>query len=248
MRAAWVFLILAIIIPLAYAAPPFQTSDSDSELTVIYPKRDVLKVGVPVTLHTHVFNASGIPVTNETVNCTLHIYNGSGVHILNEQMGFDGVEWELDINATVLGVVGSHAFIIFCHDGFIGGFASGAFEITTDGVVESGSDAWVFLAFLPFLFAFLLVVGARLFDPVTHWVLHVGAYLLSLVSSFAGLWYAALVVIKFAEWGEMQEAVAWWTWAVGIMVAVFVVYWMIYVFVLLVNVAAQKKEKRLEGG
>lgn len=246
MRPGWCLLMLLLLLPFVVAAPPFQVSDTTTELTIIYPKQDTVQVGVPVTLHTHVFNMSGLPVSNESTNCTLHIYSTTGQHTLREQMGFDGTEWELDINATVLEEIGSHTFIIYCYDGSVGGFASGSFMVTTDGLDEDVSFAWMLLAFLPFLFGFLVIIGARLFDPVEHYVLQVGAYLLGLVSSFAGLWWAVLTVIKFSEWPEMQEAAAFWAWTSGVMIAVIAFYWMIYIFYKIVETIRQKKERRLE--
>ena len=229
------------------AVPPFQSSDSvsGSEFSIVYPKLEAYAAGVNATLHAHVFNNVGMPLTNATTNCTFHLYNQIDKHVLAVAMDWDVTEWEVDVNSSLM-VVGTHPYIIYCDNSTMGGFASGSFVVTTDGRNEEISFQWILLAFLPLLFGFLLVMGAKLFDPVEHWVLQVAAYLLALVSTFVSAWWAGLTVIKFTEWGAMQEAIGSWTWMSGLMIAVIAVYWMIYVFVKLVNIAAQKKERRLE--
>lgn len=108
--------------------------------------------------------------------------------------------------------------------------------------------AVVIIPLLPLLFGFLLVFGASLFDPEEHWILSVFAYLLALVSSFASMWWLGLGVGKYYAWAEMGDAIGTWTWISGIMVVVIVFYWIIFVFHRVINIAAQRKERRLEGG
>ena len=230
------------------AVPPFQSSEfaSKSELSLIYPKLASYEVGINSTLHVHVFDVYGLPLLNDTTNCTFHLYNQIDKHVMAVAMDFDVSEWEVELNASIMSRIGTHSYLFYCDNSTMGGYASGSFEVTTDGTTETTTFQWILLAFLPLVFGFLLVFGARLFDAVEHWVLHVAAYLLGLVSTFTSLWWAGLAVIKFAEWGEMQNALATWTWLSGVMIAVIAFYWMIYIFVRLVEVARQKKEKRLE--
>ncbi|RLA60552.1 MAG: hypothetical protein DRR04_05340 [Gammaproteobacteria bacterium] len=230
------------------AAPPFQSSEAAAadEFTVIYPKMEAYEAGVNATIHAHVFDNKGLPVNDTTTSCEFHLYDQINKHVMAVTMAWDVTEWEVDINASVMSRVGTHPYIIYCDNGTMGGYASTSFLVTTDGRNEEVSFQWILLAFLPILFGFLVVFGARLFDAVEHWVLHVAAYLLALVSTFASAWWAGLAVIKFAEWGVMQNAIGSWTWMSGIMIAVIAFYWLIYVFVRLINIAAAKKEGRLD--
>lgn len=249
MAVRWLsLLVLTLLLSVSVlAVPPFQSSEnSESELTVVYPKLGTYEAGVPVTLHAHVFDTYGRPVYNETVNCSFHLYGPTDKHVMAVTMDYDVTEWEVDLNASVMSRVGTHPYVIYCENATIGGFASGSYEVTTDGVTETTPFQWILLAFLPLIFGILLIMGARLFDPVEHWVLHVAAYLLSLVSTFASAWWAGLAVIKFTEWGAMRDAIGSWTWMSGVMIAVVAFYWMIYVFVRIVSMAAQKKDRRLE--
>lgn len=246
-RLLFSLLFFTLLLPLAiFAQPPFQTSDLSTQLNVVFPKLETYAVNQSATVHFHVFDVDGLPLDNTTISCYFHLYNGSDMHIYSQQMVYDVTEFEAALNTSLLSRVGEYPYTAFCYNSTIGGYASGSFLVATDGVTETVPFSWVLLSFLPILFGFLIVVGARLFDPLEHWILHVTAYLLSIVSTFVGSWFAVLTVVKFTEWGEMQNAFGTWTWASGLMFFAIVAYWLIYIFYRLVNVAAQKKERRLE--
>lgn len=237
---------LVIILPLALAAPiPFQTS-SDTTLAIEYPKIESLQAGLPAELNTHVFDPDGVPVDNTTITCHLELYLKNGTEALQEPLGFGTDEWELTLGAGNFSTIGKYPYLIYCYNTTIGGFVSGTIEVTTDGVVENDGYQWLLLSLLPLIFGLLIVLGARLFDPAEHWVLHAASFLLGLVSTFVSTWFAALAVVKFTEWGEMQGALSTWTLVSGIMIAVFGAYWLIYIFYRLVKIAAMKKERRLD--
>lgn len=158
-----VFLFVLILLSSFVAAvPPHQESSSVDGLMIEIPVAQYVEKGVNVKLHTHVFNATGVPVFNDTTSCNLHLYNKTGHHILEQNMSEDSnnLEWTLDIN-DVFNDTGSHSFLIWCNQSDVGGFARGGFEVTETGVEESISGGGVLIGIIlmgiTIIFMFLAV-------------------------------------------------------------------------------------------
>ncbi len=152
-----IFFIFAFLFIFSFAfvsaQPPFQTSTgTEVGLTLRTPVVGTLKVNETVTSHMHVFNQTNdLPIVdNATTNCTVHLYNKIGDHLIQSQMGFDNnlMEWQLEIGGGNFSEVGMYAFIVWCQTDDAGGFSSGGFDVTINGMSAD----------YPYLIASLLLI------------------------------------------------------------------------------------------
>ena len=67
------------------AAPPFvQTPTGTETLDITYSNLEYYESNGIIKLYFHVFNSSGIPMTDTSVNCSIHIYDKKGNHVVEE--------------------------------------------------------------------------------------------------------------------------------------------------------------------
>lgn len=177
------FLLFLISISLVSAAQPTQTFIGDVGIEIKIPQAEFVKQNRDVVLHTHIYNASdGLPMDNHTASCNVHLYNVSGNHILQEDMVFNVEEvfdYELYINGDNFSTLGLYSFIIQCNTtpidgGGIGGFVSGAVEVTEDGKAPPTEEEIIFnpqidksllIMFAIFLIIVLLFIAIWKEDP-----------------------------------------------------------------------------------
>lgn len=157
----FIVLFTLLLIPLAVAQPPFQqVSGSERGLDLRFPPVDVIKANTTVTSHMHVHNSTdGLLLTNSSVTCFLHLYNNVGDHIVEKEMGFDdnNVDFEQVILGGNFSKLGFYSFIVWCNSTLSGGFVSGGFEVTPNGIGLDQEESILYtVTFLGVLLLFLL--------------------------------------------------------------------------------------------
>lgn len=245
-RAALFLLCFVLSIVAVSAVPPFQTSgETTNSLTVTYPKLSAFPAGVSANLNFHVFDVNGTPLSNTTTNCTFHLYEANGSHVVEQALAFDGSDWEITLNGSQLSRVGEHPFVAFCQKSvLIGGFVSGAYVTTIDGVDETGDDLLPIgiIILIPLFLSFLFVVGAGLFDPEEHPMLRVGFFLAGVIFVFASLWYAGEALVKFYDWPAGVSTLSTLTYVIAAILSFIILYWLLYVVVKVIEAVKEKKE------
>jgi hypothetical protein len=242
-------LFLLFFVVAASAAPPFQTSTATgTTLTVTYPKFSAYAAGQAGIMNFHVFDVNGTPLTNVTTNCTAHVYLPNGTHEVSQVLAYGSDEWELNMSASLMSRIGEHSLVVYCQKGAVlGGFFSGNFLVTYDGTDMTGQDALpaVLVALIPLLFAFIVLWGASLFDPEEHAALRIFSHVLSWVAVFGSLWMGTTVVIKFYNWSAFTDGVGTFGMVLGWLLFALAAYWIIYVFVKIIEAVKEKKESRM---
>ena len=132
------------------AVKPIQTNlNLDEGLGIRFPQLETLKTNTDYELNFHVFNISnGLPSFNYTsggklkTECWFHLYNNSGGHILNISLNSMDETFDFDytIDKSNFSKAGLYPYIIQCNSTFIGGFASGIFEVTDSGRDETTTN------------------------------------------------------------------------------------------------------------
>ncbi len=175
---------LLLLLPMAAAVKPTQTNTGDIGIDIGFPTAEALPLNTAFDLHLHIFNKSDeTPLTDGSAQCGVHIYDPMGHHILkNESIGFDGLEYELEINDSLFTEAGVYGYIITCNTTNIGGFARGSIEANLNGAIIEESDAIVYVGVLFFIFIlslFCMGGGISMLRAGSH-VLWGGIFLISL--------------------------------------------------------------------
>lgn len=220
------FLLLLLIIPLAIAVKPGETIGGN--ITIVPLKTDYLRANTSITLHWHIYNGSGVIITNN-LTCNFHIYNNSDAHVYTGVLSLDGFDYELVLPGNISNFPGVYPYGVWCNSSlWPNGFLSGNFEITHDGFGKDGGLVVAgFIILVPFLFAFLLIYWVSTLGE-EHNVLKLALSLLSISSFFMSLWYCGLAVTRFTEWLEMGEALGVTSLLFGGMFFAIVSYFIIY--------------------
>lgn len=112
-------------------------------------------------------------------------------------------------------------------------------------VVEGENMIIAAIVLLPLLFGFLIMLGAWSLDGEEHSILKIFLFLLSFIMFYVSFHFGMIAVVKFFDFPELQLLIAktvFWSWW---MFGVIVIYWLVYGFVKVVHLAAQRKEERL---
>lgn len=245
-------LMMVLLLFSVLAAPPsFLTEQSVSGLQITYPEIKVFNINSQVELYFHVHNSSGAWLNNTQVNCTIHMYNQSNnAHLFEGSMTKHGItEFEHILNMSLYST-GAYSYLVECgpyatHREF--GFIANGFYLSNTGE-DIAYDAWIIPAILiliPLIFGWMLL----------HWCLNLGEdhtevkifmSLGSLMMVFVSLWYGMISINKFFNWVEMQDAIGFTTWMVGIFFVIIWSYFMIYLVKKLFDTAKGKKVERLQ--
>lgn len=157
-----IIFVLLILIPCVIAqAPPFQESTPEAaEMSVIVPKVEYILEDATFLFYAHVYNSSGVLMTNTTTDCYIHVYNNTGHHTLEATMDFDSnlMEWNYTLNSTFTIDKGYLPYIVWCNDTRSGGFFSGTLEIndqTSAGITDDTTHSISLTLFI--LFATILI-------------------------------------------------------------------------------------------
>ena len=164
---------LLLVVPMASAVKPTQTNTGDIGIEIGFPTAEAVPINTAFDLHLHIFNKSDeTPLGNGVTTCGVHIYDPLGQHILkNESIGYDGIEFELEVNDSIFTEAGTYGYIIYCNNSEIGGFARGSVEANINGAIVETADSIVYIGVLFFVFILSLVFmfgGAGLIRENDH--------------------------------------------------------------------------------
>ena len=163
----FVFLLMLNIV---YAQPPFQTgADSNDGLLIEVPIFEVVPISQNYSFYFHVFNTiNGTYVHNDTADCYVHIYDfQTGEHILQVKASGNGngLDFEVEINDSLLTLEGTYFKLIQCNTTSQAGFFGHQFKVgyalreatTPDAIINS---LFILIAVIFFIvslsFAFVL--------------------------------------------------------------------------------------------
>jgi len=155
----WIFVFLALI-QIAFAQPPFiEQTVANEGLQIEVPIFEIVPVSSNFTFYFHVFNLSnGVPINNS--DCLIHIYSyEDGSHILEQDAVLYGnqIDFEVEINDSVLTESGVYFKLIQCEVDGLGGFFGNQFRVGSNSVEASTSDA-IINSILLLIFVILFVV------------------------------------------------------------------------------------------
>ena len=230
---------------------------SSGGITIVYPKAQAFTFGEDFNLYINIFNSSnGLPYSNSTglgIGCFIHIYNDTNnEHIFKGNFVYDVVDtydWEVDINNTIFSKTGFYPYIVFCNSSVAGGgFASDELLISVDGEGELSSVSSMFLfaiILLPLLFGFLLIKWVGTLGD-EHNVFKLFLSLLSVGTLFASLWFAVLCVLKFFLWVSLSDALSTLLLVYGIVYAVMIFYFLIYLLKQIFVGVSKNKDDKME--
>jgi hypothetical protein len=256
----WVLLLVVLLlvsVGVVAVKPTPQLSGGLGGITIVYTKAQAFKFGEDFDIYLHIFNSTdSTPLSNISsynISCFLHIYNETdNEHILKGKFVYSSVDtfdWELEINHSIFSKTGFYPYIIFCNSSSVGGgFASDEFLISIDGEGELSSVSSMFLfavILLPLLFGFLLIKWVSTLGD-EHNVFKLFLSLLSVGTFFASVWFASLCVIKLFLWVSMSDALATLLLVYGIIYAVMIFYFLIYLLKSIFFGAMKNKDDKME--
>lgn len=151
-------LIFFALISVVCAEPPLQTFIDG--LHIEYPKFEYYVYGSPITFNFHVFNQSGILLTNSSTVCSVQTYNYSS-QIDNGPAYFEDDFFRYNLNLSNYDI-GTYAYLIACTGTSFGGFVSGTFNIAHDGVTTDTDNLLPSVILLTAFSILFFVAGAYL--------------------------------------------------------------------------------------
>ena len=150
MKKLLIIVMMLLLIPLVSAIPPVQIATGDETLLLSYPKFEYVKMNTEYNMSVHAYNATnGLILLNADFSCDLHIYNHSGFQVLNVEMEDYNTHKKFTYIDASAFVVGWYSYEVHCNTTSNGGYASGLFAVTTDGLVpEDSAYGWGIVALL----------------------------------------------------------------------------------------------------
>ena len=246
-----IFLMFMIVTSInIIAAPPFiaEQSSGSAGLFIKTPQQPYYLANTNgIDFHFHVFNETGYPLTNITVNCLLHIYNSTGNHVLKSIASYDEPDFEVEINSTISNNPDYYSYIFQCNTTNKGGFIGETFEISTTQNKESSVSGSILaiMILLPMLFGIMLLLGSFLLDPIEHNVLRIFLLFFSFITYFISSWFGVMSLIRYYNFVELTNSTITSVWIAGVMLFVILSYFMIYIFFQISQKAAQNKKEMM---
>jgi len=157
----------------------------------------------------HLFNSTnGLQITNEThnnISCHMHLRNSQGFELFDIEAEVHEDHWDLNGSGGGNNPIGNYAWTLTCQNTNVGGYASGYFEITPNGL----SDTLGFYFIILILSLGIVILGFYLRDPT-----------ITILGSF-GLYFIGLYILFFGIDGMMDQV---YTWAIGIIILMMAAY------------------------
>jgi hypothetical protein len=133
-----IFLILCSSV---FATPSIRSTITTEQLDIVPELIDSYKVNTFAELNFHVYNSSGMMMTNETSlkiadpRCFIHIYNQDGTHFIKKELYFnkDDGDFFIDLNATNTSRFGIYPYMVWCN-GTRGGWIDSQFYVTEQAI------------------------------------------------------------------------------------------------------------------
>jgi hypothetical protein len=182
------FLMIMIASPLVVADKVINSVQETGNLEIIYPHIEYLKAGVDYQFNTHVYNISGVILTNSSTYCNLHLYNSTGNHLIFENMSYDVIDQDFYfyINKENISKTGFYSYIIQCESPNYGGSISNNFEVTKDGLSNdlndssSGIAITIFLIGITFFFMWMSFSSYEFsLDMIANFIIKKGLLIIS---------------------------------------------------------------------
>lgn len=155
------FFLLLLSSFVVVAQPPGQVL---GDLTIVYPKQDVVALEKNFTAHVHVYNSLNELLNNNDYDCYVHVYDIYGNHEAQEKFINDdnNIDKEWVYNTSVHNDEGWHSYNIFCNTTTETGAVSGSFLSAIGGVDTTNSNnsfTGIFLLLGFGLIAFILILS-----------------------------------------------------------------------------------------
>ena len=115
-----------------------------------------------ITIHVHTFNKSnGLILSSPEASCEGMLINDFGVKITHQDAGVNGDHFDFILNETMATTNGIYQYTLHCNTSDIGGFHTGYFEVTSNGLTKPGGIVIVF-----FSIALILILGFMLYELI----------------------------------------------------------------------------------
>lgn len=120
-------------------------------------------------------------------------------------------------------------------------------DTTREVRVEEEEDKMIIaiIILLPMILAIVFLIGAFITDSDEHRLLKLFLFLASMIPFFTSMHLAMISLVKFYDFPEMQDLIGSTVYWVGIIFFIILTYFMMYVFYIATQVAAQKRKERL---
>ena len=232
-----------LVIPLVSAVKPVPTTQvslNTEGLQIEYSKTFDHQYNQPLILNFHVFNTSdGYPI-NTGIGCDLHLYNSSGEHIfVDTQIQTDVVyDFEFLITEDNFTNIEPMSYIVNCNNSYVGGFVSSPLNVNVTGQNQDSLYFLLIIFLIPILIGVFSLIGSHILGE-EHDAMKLGLFLFSLTCFFASLWSSHIIVATmFPLFTELLDFIAWLTWIYGLILAVIIYYFLMYIFKRAVTQAA----------
>ena len=180
-KLGFMCLIVLFAMILVSAQPPFQTSETETGLIIVFPKFVTITYQEDFEVNAHIFNkTNGALLDNTTTDCYFHGYSSNGSHFSISKMQFNKTTEDFNyiIPSSLLGE-GQGYYILQCNSSSEGGFASAGFDITESGIEMTTSRSLIQLGLTSLLIMFLFMSLIFLFNVenyiakfILYWISH----------------------------------------------------------------------------
>ena len=174
MKKLLTLIIFLFFVTIVIAQPPTSTIEAFPQgYVIVEAQQPVLKTNEPHTYYFFLYNTSnGIPIDNETVNCSFYMANELGELLIEGASIFQpNGYWYRHINGTYFADPGLYSYGVNCQNDY-GGALAGNFEVTPTGHEFSVSQAIMALIVFMFLITILLVTYKGIFSAENmEWII-----------------------------------------------------------------------------
>jgi len=238
-----------ILIISVYGIKPQSSLGAETpSLQVEFIQHDHFDKETDIRLGFHVFNSTAHTLYNTSVICVVHLTNSTGHEIQNGVMHSEDEIFFQDIDSSNMT---DHAitYLVHCNDTISkqAGFVSNSFVILEYEPFLSliNSSPLVVFPLIPLILGLFFLIGAVTLSD-DHVPLKIALFLLSIPTFFVSMNIASVILSKYYGFSSLGDLLGETTQWVGIMFGVLVIYFLIYLFYTVINIAAEKKEARLK--
>jgi hypothetical protein len=259
-KTLFIFFLILILVAgfVAAAGGDAQMTTGVNALDIQYNEFDSVQLDEYHTFFFHIFRGyDGYALTKtDTVNCSFHLYNdqhGEHLIMLTSNAFVHTYDIVFNVSDKYFTELGEYAYVVQCvcdecgmQGSDMGGYLAYSFDVTTTGSDDSESMMPVAaIILLPMLLGIIFIISIiSLGDD--HAILKIFLFLLTPILFWVSLHIGLVSVIKFHSFPALQEllsSTAYWS---GITFFILLVYFLLYLFIKAVRVAAQEKKERSE--
>jgi hypothetical protein len=229
------FFVFLFMVSIVSSAPPFQTNTITFQngLQIETPIFDVVPVSSNYTFYFHVYDMNGSIKTNSSTKCILHIYyfvTGSHIFQKNASMDENGIDFEVEINSSLLTKEGNYFRLIQCNASNVGGFIGTQFKVgysmreasVQDAIINSVMIFILVIFFIVTLAWAMMVDGENKFtmgpEGDTFLEMNIGKYVKLFLYLLSYLWFWMLT---WAVWQVAEKFILSQTFS-GVMHTLFI--------------------------